>query len=183
MTLLFWDESGFCLEPSVTRTWSPKGQTPLLRARRERRQRLDSIGLLAYSPQQGRVRALFRFQQGSVDPPFIIDTLRALRRHLRGPVILLWDGLSAHRAALTKTYLASQAHWLQAERLPAYAPELNPVEQMWANLTRQELANLCPDTLPELAQQTEHGMARISNSAQLLCGFLRHSGLFPELSP
>jgi transposase len=61
--------------------------------------------------------------------------LEELHTHLAGQkVTLLWDGLPSHRSKKMKTYLASQRRWLVVERLPAYAPELNPVEKLWANL-------------------------------------------------
>jgi transposase len=43
-----------------------------------------------------------------------------------------------------KAYLASQRSWLVVERLPAYAPELNPAEKLWANLKGGELAEPPP---------------------------------------
>jgi transposase len=46
----------------------------------------------------------------------VIDFLGHLLRHLPGKVLVGWQGLPQHRARLA------------TERLPAYAPELNPVE-------------------------------------------------------
>ena len=37
------------------------------------------------------------------------------------------------------------------EHLPGYAPDLNPIEQVWGSLKSKELANLCSDTLHEVA--------------------------------
>ena len=70
--------------------------------------------------------------------------MRQLRRAFRGqPVLLLWDGLSSHHSQTMQAYLATQTAWLEVERLPAYAPDLNPVEGLWANLKGTELANRC----------------------------------------
>jgi hypothetical protein len=70
-----------------------------------------------------------------------------LRRHLHGkPVILIWDGLSAHRSKAMKAWLQTQRHWLTIEPLPSYAHDLHPMELVWGNLKAAELANLCPDT-------------------------------------
>jgi transposase len=53
--------------------------------------------------------------------------------------------LPAHRSTAMATFVASQRHWLVVERLPAYAPDLNPVEGLWSSLKAVELANLtCP---------------------------------------
>jgi hypothetical protein len=59
---------------------------------------------------------------------------------------------------MTATYLDSQRDWLTAERFSAYAPELNPVEYLWANLTDLELANLATTSLAEVADATTQGI-------------------------
>jgi transposase len=59
--------------------------------------------------------------------------LAELRRFLGGEkATLLWDGLPAHRSRAMQAWLHTQRHWLVVERLPAYAPELNPVEGLWS---------------------------------------------------
>ena len=63
------------------------------------------------------------------------------------------------------------------ERLPAYAPELNPTEQVFGNLKSTELANLCRDTIAEVEAIAEDGLDRIGNDAHLCFAFLRHSSL------
>ena len=74
-------------------------------------------------------------------------------------------------------WIASQHSWLTVERLPGYAPELNPTEQVWGSLKSSELANLCAETIGEVAQSAEDGLDRISNDASLCFAFLRHTGL------
>jgi hypothetical protein len=54
---------------------------------------------------------------------------------------------------MMRAHLAAQRRWLTVERLPAYAPELNPVEYLWANLKGAELANCTGDTIAEVANQ------------------------------
>ncbi len=113
----------------------------------------------------------------------MVNRLRCLHRQVGGPVVLLWDGLPAHRSVITEQFLGSQAAWLRAEPLPAYAPELNPVELLWANLSARELSNLCPDTVRQLAYHVQRGVRRIRRQSHLALAFLKHSGLFPEVSP
>jgi hypothetical protein len=76
-----------------------------------------------------------------------------------------------------RAHLDAQHDWLTAERLPAYAPELNPVEYLWANLKGAELANHAGDTLAEVAGQAQHGIQRVCASDSLVLGFLAHTGL------
>lgn len=179
-TLVFWDEAGFSQRPSVRRTWAPRGHTPVLKQPFNWK-RLSAIGMIAYRPISEKARVLFSLGPGNVDSNWVMRGVRSLRQHLRGPVILLWDGLSAHLSGRTRRYLERQRHWLQVERLPCYAPELNPVEAMWANLSARELANLCPETLGELALHVQRGVRRIRRHPDLGHAFLKHSDLFPEL--
>jgi transposase InsO family protein len=89
------------------------------------------------------------------------------------------DGLSAHWSYKMRTYLDAQRAWLTVERLPAYAPELNPVEFLWANLKGKggELANFAGDTVAEVADQAHQGVQRVCDSDSLVVGFLAHTGL------
>jgi hypothetical protein len=92
-------------------------------------------------------------------------------------VVLLWDGLSAHWSHKMRAHLDAQRHWLRVERLPAYAPELNPAEYLWANLKGAELANFAGDTIVEVADQAQQGIRRVCDSDSLVMGFLDHTGL------
>jgi transposase len=72
-----------------------------------------------------------------------------MRFEQRG-VLLIWDGLPAHGSRRLSAWVASQRQWLAVEPLPAYAPELNPIERVWGNLKSTELANLCSDKITQL---------------------------------
>jgi len=91
-------------------------------------------------------------------------------------VLLIWDGLPSHRSGRLREWVASQRHWLSVEPLPGYAPELNPIEQVWGNLKSTELANLCSDTLDEVAGVAEDGLDRIGGDASLCFSFGRPFG-------
>ena len=74
-------------------------------------------------------------------------------------------------------WLNSQRFWLVVERLPAYAPELNPVEGQWSSFQAVELANLCGPTLAEVIDQAHRGIERVRQTPHLAYSFLRHTGL------
>jgi hypothetical protein len=74
-------------------------------------------------------------------------------------------------------WLHTQRSWLVVERLPACAPELNPVEGLWSTLKAVELANLCGPTLGEVIAQAHRGIQRIRTTPHLAYSFLRHTGL------
>ncbi|MEV0053163.1 IS630 family transposase [Saccharopolyspora shandongensis] len=173
----FQDESGFSLIPAVRATWAPRGQTPVLR-HRFAWTRMSMSAALAYRPDRSQAALVFQAKPGSYNTASLIEFLTDLYDHLGGdPVTLIWDGLSAHRSKDMKAWLATQRHWLVVERLPAYAPELNPVEQVWGNIKATELANLCPEHIDEAHTAAETGLDRIGNSYQLCFSFLDHTGL------
>ena len=66
---------------------------------------------------------------------------------------------------------------LTVERLPAYAPELNPLEQVWGNVKTGELANVCAPDLISLRRPLHCGFARIRQRPTLARAFLHHAGL------
>jgi hypothetical protein len=76
-----------------------------------------------------------------------------------------------------QTWLSAQRHWLVVERLPAYAPELNPVEGLWSWLKGTELANLISPTLGAVVEQAERGIERARRTPHLAYSFLRRTGL------
>jgi len=175
--IVFQDESGFSLLPSVRATWAPKGQTPVLTHHFNWKRLSMSAGLCFRA--DGRDASLvFGMQPGAYNDESLMEFLTELHRHLDGDkVTLIWDGLSSHRSRAMQAFLKKQRTWLVVERLPAYAPDLNPVEQVWGNLKGGELANLCPDTIDEAEVIVDQGLCRIGNETTLAFGFLRHCGL------
>ena len=73
-------------------------------------------------------------------------------------------------------WVAGQRDWLRIEPLPGYAPDVNPIEHVWGNLKATELANLCSDTIDQVASIAEGGLDRIGTDTDLCLAFLRHSG-------
>ena len=67
---------------------------------------------------------------------------------------------------------------ITVHRLPAYAPELNPVEGLWAWCKGTAVANLCPDGLAPVRRQLRLGRRRLGRHPDRLRGFLHKAGLF-----
>lgn len=111
----------------------------------------------------------------------MIAFLHALHRQIPGKVLLLWDGAPIHRSKLVTAYLQTQRHWLHVERLPAYAPELNPVEYLWSYWKQHELANFCPKDIWELSHAASQALKRIrrrKRRPKLLAAFFTQAELF-----
>jgi transposase len=133
---------------------------------------------LCYGVRGGGAQLCFHVQAGNYDTDTLIQVLGELRKFLGGEkATLLWDGLPAHRSRAMRAWLHTQRHWLVVERLPAYAPELNPVEGLWSSLKAVELANLTSPTLAEVIGQAHKGVERLRRTPHLAYSFLRHAGL------
>jgi len=156
-TILFVDESAFYLLPGVVRTWAPKGQTPRLRCKLTR----DHYSVIsAITPTGALYLAL---QTMAYDSAAIVAFLEQLLATIAGKLLVIWDGASIHRSQTIKTFLAAGAAeriWL--ERLPSYAPDLNPDEGIWHYLKHVELRNVCCHDLAHLGNELTAAVQRLS---------------------
>lgn len=175
--ICLWDESGISERPSIRRTWAPRGKTPIIRSTGSWKIR-SVVGMITATPSGRKPKLYLRIFKKTVRSETVIGTVKMLRRHVRGKLILIWDGLPAHRSKITKTFLKTQSSWLSVKRFPAYAPELNPVEYVWAAAKRKDVANFCPDSLLELDRQIRRSAKRMQRNARTLTGFLKASKLF-----
>jgi transposase len=130
------------------------------------------------TPDARRLRWFLTFHPGGIRSAHLVRFLNALRRHRRRRVLLLWDRLPAHRSRLTQNALEQHRRWLSVEWLPAYAPELNPVEPLWAYLDTTALANTPHDKLQHLRRRVRRGLAHVQCHANLGRGFLKYTNLF-----
>lgn len=175
--LIFFDESGISLLPVVRRTWAPRGKTPVIRHRFNWK-RLSVAGALAYHSRRRRARVYLHLHPGAYNDEALIGVIEQLHSELRDDrATLLWDGLGGHWSRRMRAFLATQRHWLVVERLPAYAPELNPVEGLWAQLKGTHLANCGWDTIEAAASAATTGVGEVRRSQPLLFSFLAKARL------
>ena len=176
--IFFQDESGVSQLPCVRRTWAPKGETPVL-THNFNWEKLSVSGALGYRWNGKASDLFFHVLEGSYDTEALIVFLEHLKVHRRSQkTILIWDRLPAHKSADMSAFLNRQRDWLTIEFLPAYSPELNPLEYVWGNIKGQELANRCALNLAECEKALAQGMARVAKSPTLATAFLHHAGLF-----
>ena len=119
----------------------------------------------------------FRLFPGHIRGAEVIEFLSHLVRHIRARLLIIWDGLPAHRSRLVKQWLSGQAGRIEIEYLPAYAPELNPVEYIWGYCKARELPNLCPKTLSELSYYARRALRRMRRRPTLIQAFWKHAQL------
>lgn len=160
----------------LRRTWSRRGQTPVLRHVDGRRKKVSAIAALCVSPERGEVRLYFQLLvdenfNSAAAPGF----LKQLARHFRDPLRLLWDRARIHRGLHAAVFL-DVLEWRQFY-FPPYAPELNPVEYLWSYLKTRPLANLaCPNVSVLAAAGRRHARS-LQHKPGLLRSFIRHAPL------
>lgn len=165
------------LQPLRRGTWAPRGQTPVLDAW-DRHSRFSVIGAIALSPQRKRAQLHFQIQQSNCKTPDVMHFLRGLHRELRRPLIVVWDRWSVHRSAY-RQLKAEGADWLTAEFLPAYAPELNPVEHVWNHAKYCQMANFVPDDESDLLHHLTEALLEQRTSHQRKMAHIRCARLEP----
>ena len=131
---LCWeDESGQGLRPPKGRTWGRRGHTPVVKVTGGHDTRVSLAALIATRPgcQPRLIYRTHRARRGDKRKGFTETDyarfLDAAHQQLGGPVVLIWDGLNTHTSRAMRELIAART-WLTVFQLPAYAPELNPVE-------------------------------------------------------
>jgi transposase len=122
-------------------------------------------------------RFYFRLFPGAIRGPQVIEFLTHLLAHLPGRLLVIWDGLPAHRSRLVQHWVTSQQARLELERLPAYAPELNPVEYLWGYWKQHELPNFCPKNFAELSHHARRALRRMRRRSSLVRSFWQQAQL------
>src|SRR5205807_7903264 len=174
--LCFEDESGQGLRPPKGRTWGRRGRTPVVTVTGGHDTRVSLAALIAVRP-GCRPRLIWRThrarrgdkRKGFTETDYA-RFLDAAHQQLRGPVVLVWDGLNTHTSRAMRELIAAR-EWLTVFQLPAYAPELNPVEPVWSNLKRS-LANLVKQDIGQLTMLVKTRLRRMQYQPGLLEGFL-----------
>lgn len=169
------------MAPLVRRTWAPRGQTPILYQRTRAHDKVSVIGALTLSPRSRRVGLYFTLlpDQNATARHFR-RFLAGLRRHLRRPLVVVWDRLAAHRAREVRDALERSGR-VHLVFLPPYAPELNPVEMLWSYLKTNPLANHPATDAHRLAVRARRHFQEIRRRPSLLRSFLRATPLFLRL--
>jgi hypothetical protein len=170
------DESGFMLQPTVRRTWAPKGDTPIQR-QWQRHDRLSVIGAITLAPRRNRLGLYWNVQGWNVCGEDGVEFLRYVRWQLRRKLVVILDRWSVHKSHVVQEYLRRHGENIRVEWLPTYAPDLNPVEQVWNHSKHGDLANLAPDDVEELWSLVSSSIGRTQSQSQLLRSFFRMATL------
>jgi len=142
----------------------------------DRYDRLSVIGAITLSPTRTRLSVPFQIHSDNIRTAEVVAFIRALRASKRGPLIVILDRWSVHRAA-AKQILDSRLRNIEFEWLPAYAPELNPVEALWSHTKYGELANFVPDDTPQLQRTVRKSLKSQARDQGLKTSFFQTAKL------
>lgn len=171
------DESGLLLSPLVRRTLAPQGQTPLLLHKAKHREKVSLIAALTLSSHKHNLGLYFSsLLNDSFNNVGVAWFMRQLLKYLRGPVLVIWDRGPMHRGPEIRKLLDDYPR-LTLESLPPYAPDLNPVEQVWNYLKWSRLCNFAPADCTELDQAAFQELHGIRKDKDRLQSFWRGSEL------
>ena len=169
--LVFLDESGFMLTPTVRRTWAPQGQTPLHECW-DRRDRLSSISCITVSPRTSKLNLYFQLYSHNVHGEDVVAYLSQLRQTLGGRFTVLWDRGAVHRKSKVVRKFLEKHPEIVAVDLPAYAPQLNPDELDWSWSKYGRLANLAANDTDGLAENVIDELYYLKHHPELLASFI-----------
>ena len=186
--LVFEDESGQGLRPPKGRTWGCRGRTPVVTVTGGSNKRVSLAALIAvragcpprliYRVHHGRSLRRGDKRKGFTEADYA-RLLDGAHQQLGGPVVLIWDNLNTHVSRAMRELIAAR-DWLTVFQLPAYAPELNPVESVWSHLKRS-LANLAKRDIAQLTALAKTRLRHMQYQAGLVEGFLTGTRL--DLTP
>ena len=186
--ICFEDEAGFTRRPPTGRTWGRRGITPVVKVNGRGSGRVSVAGLIAMRP-GSRTRLCHRLrrhtgrkgERRSLSERDYIALVDGAHQLVKAPIVLVWDRLNTHVSHKMRDLINARA-WLTVFTLPAYAPELNAVEYLWAHV-KHSLANLASVALDRLAALVRNRLKRLQYRPDVLDGFLAGTGLAIDLPP
>ena len=176
-TLVFVDESGFYLLPGVVKTYAPKGQTLILRAKLTR----DNLSVMGGMTSLGKIYTLVR--QEALNGLHSIEFLTHLLCVAGQRLLVIWDGSPIHRRVAVKEFVSGTGGKIWLEAQPGYAPDLNPWDEGgWHYLKYVEMGNLVCRDLEELHQEFHLAIGRFRQKPDLVQSFFAQAGLMLKKS-
>jgi transposase len=145
-------------------------QTPVVRVK-PTRDHLSAIGGITVDGQ-----LFLQVRQGAYDSAGVVGFLRVLLRKVPGKLLVIWDGAPIHHGQAVKDFLKRGAKRLHLERLPGYAPDLNPEEGIWSYLKRVEMGNVCCTDLADLRTHVTRARERLRHKRDIIRACSRQCG-------
>lgn len=176
-TIVFLDESGISTCSNLIRTWAPIGNTPIIKNKLSYK-KISVIGAICTKSSGRKGKMFFRLHPNKSVKAFdCVEFIKQLQQNIKGKLIIIWDHLRSHHSNKVLKYVQGQKK-IEIEFLPAYAPELNPVEYGWSYLKTKPLANFPCYDFDSLKLKTKRSICQMRVEKRLVKSFLNASGLF-----
>jgi len=172
------DESGLLMAPLVRRSWARRGQPPVMKQKAGHREKVSVAAALWLTPARDRLGLAFQtLVNGYFSNEEVADFLDAALQGLDGPLVMVWDGGSMHKGGPINALVRGSDGRLDLEPLPAHAPELMPVEQLWTWLKYDRLCNFAPEDACQLNEVVVGELEAIRDDQPRLRNFFHASDL------
>ncbi len=172
------DESGLLLAPLVRRGWALRGQPPVLKQKANHREKVSVAAAIYLTPARDRLALAYQtLANGYFNNEAVAEFLSGAVQGLPWPVVLIWDRGNMHKGGPINALVEESAGRLDLEPLPANAPELMPVEQLWSYLKYDRLYNFAPASAAELDKAAIRELEAMREDQDLLRGFFYASDL------
>lgn len=180
--LVFIDEAGFMLAPTSRATYAPRGKPPVIKVT-DPHGRISVAGALVVSPMGKRLRFLYHLLPDNVNfhGDSVMGFIEEICQQVPGPITILWDRFSIHSSEPVNRYLERHRR-ITTEEFPAYAPELNPVDNAWFYLKYDRLPNFAPTAMAELRRRLIQELIALQVRADVLAWCIKRTELSLELS-
>ncbi|MGB5775969.1 MAG: IS630 family transposase [Sedimenticolaceae bacterium] len=162
--IFFADESGLRSDHHAGTSWSPRGQTPIVKATGAR----FSLNMLSAVNALGHFR--FMTVEGRVNATVFRDFLKRLMTGMERKIFLIVDGHPTHKAKLVRSFVATHQDRIELFFLPPYSPELNPDELAWAHV-KTKVAKKTAQTKEELKAAVERALRQLQKMPRIVAGF------------
>ena len=172
------DEAGLLMSPLVRRSWSERGSPPRLFQKAQHREKVSVIGALWLSSSEKRLGLSYdTIVDGHYDGGAVAAFVESLMAQTSRPVVVVWDGGNMHKGPAIRAMLSRVGERLWLERLPPYAPVLNPVEGLWSWLKYCRLNNYAPRNAKELDGRIRAELNAARGDSELMGGFWKKTEL------
>jgi transposase len=152
--LLFGDEASFAQWGSLSYTWAPCGQQPVVPTCGKRKA-YKTFGLIDYFT--GRL--FYQGHTGRFTAASYCAFLATVLAATDQPIMLIQDGAPYHTAAATRAFIAAHSARLSVHQLPSYSPDYNPIEHLWKNMKKRSTHNRYFPEFDLLCATVEEGLA------------------------
>ena len=141
----------------------------------EHHERHNLLGVLLVSPNEKRIQLSIQTYWHSLTGKEAIAFLQQILCGVPGPIVLVWDPHPIHRRKIVQEFLSEHKRF-HMYYFPVAAPELNPVEFIWTQIS-EYTAGTAHHNHDEFKANIFAGIARTRNSQKRLQACLLGSRL------